>query len=275
MLVSQTLEGYRNYLTNIRGFSHRTVEQYVWWVGRFPDCYTKDISVNSIEDFIIQLKQEGNKTNSVACFITAIKSYLKYCNKHQIKTIPYSEVEAPRRVNPIRGYLEPEEIKELFKYLYTARDKLLFTMLYESATRIEEICNLDVEHIKGSNFTVMGKGNIPGQCSMSDETSWSLHGYLSLMRIKSGPVFTTNIGSRVSPSTMRGILSVAARKAGLGRVHPHMLRHSQATSLMNAGMDIYTVSRVLRHKHLSTTQIYLHMSDSRVTEEHNKYRPKI
>jgi site-specific recombinase XerD len=158
--------------------------------------------------------------------------------------------------------MERSESDELLKKTYSEsiRNGFLIEMMLKTGLRVSELCSLNVSDVKNFEMTVTGKGNITRFIPLNHLKD-SIQQYL-LFRNGSDlePLFMSRKGNRLSTNEVRLIV-----KKHLS-THPHSLRHSFATNLLQSGADIHVVSKLLGHQDLSTTAIYLHSSRARMEE---------
>ncbi len=145
------------------------------------------------------------------------------------------------------------------------RDAALLELLYGCGLRVSEASNLDREHVSMSNRTalVWGKGSKQRQTPLGAKAHAALRAYLTAAPNDSGPLFRNARGARLSPRSIQRIVHTYAGRAGLrDDVHPHTLRHSYATHLLDGGADLRVVQELLGHSTPSATQVYTHVSQS-------------
>jgi integrase/recombinase XerC len=170
--------------------------------------------------------------------------------------------------------------------LWPARDKALILAMYSGGLRISELAALSLKNIDSDlgGGRVLGKGGKERQIFFSDEAREALTAYLPERgaRLKAlGPegksptdrLFVNHKGGPLSVPGIRWIISRYAERSGLEKIHPHSLRHSFATHLVNSGCDIRVVQELLGHASLSTTQRYTHVNMERLKDVYAKAHP--
>jgi integrase/recombinase XerD len=163
------------------------------------------------------------------------------------------------------------------------RDRALVELLYASGLRVSEVCgarleNLDLER---GFIRVVGKGNKQRLVPVGGRAREALEAYLSsarpalVSRRTGGEVFLSVRGRRLTPQRIWQLVSALGRRAGLEReVHPHMLRHSFATHLLEGGADLRIIQELLGHADISTTQVYTHVDSKQLHRAHRRFHPR-
>ncbi|MBA7560508.1 hypothetical protein ES695_03565 [Candidatus Atribacteria bacterium 1244-E10-H5-B2] len=161
------------------------------------------------------------------------------------------------------------------------RDYAILNLFYSSGIRLKELVNLDLKDIDidRSIVNVLGKGNKEREASLTDQAIKALKNYLKARNVwkgnKSKAVFLSRTGSRITKMNIQRNIERYGIEAGINKkVTPHMLRHSIATHLLNAGMDIRRIQGFLGHKSLASTQIYTSLISDKQKEEINRLHPQ-
>jgi len=163
------------------------------------------------------------------------------------------------------------------------RDNAIIYLLYASGIRLRELTGLDIADINLQNSTirVLGKGNkeriVPvGQtCIEHIKIYLRERGITNNCHAYNVPLFTGQSSKRINPRTVQRVIADRLRSVGEGiNVHPHMLRHSFATHLLNNGADLKAVQEMLGHKNLSATQIYTHVSIDKLRAAYKQAHPR-
>ena len=262
-LAPRTVEAYRRDLAHVAA-----------WLGRSPATASAD----DLAAYVAQLRADGLAATTIARRLAAIRSYFR----HQVLVgarddNPAAQVELPKRRRALPRTLSPGEVERILDAAMgttplAIRDRALVELLYGGGLRVSEATGLDKNSVDLENRFVrcIGKGNkervVPiGREAVSALTRYLAHGRAHLERHPRPELF---LNARGGPLTRAGvflILRKLAEKAGLepGRVHPHLLRHSFATHLLEGGADLRAVQEMLGHADLATTELYTHVSDKR------------
>jgi site-specific recombinase XerD len=170
---------------------------------------------------------------------------------------------------PLPHFLSNDDVNKLIRAATNARDRALLEFLYATGCRSGELSNVRLENIywgEISTVRVLGKNRKERTLFFGRRAKQALREYLGTRQ--EGPLF-----GPLRQQTVQRIVSQTARRAGLERVYPHMLRHSFATVLLDRGVDIRHTQELLGHASLSTTQIYTHTTTSRLREIYAKAHP--
>lgn len=304
MLVSKLKTDFLEYLEIEQNRSQKTIQNYDHYLTRLLDFAGDDIKVSDIDTELLRkwrlwLNRLGTNTsdelnkNTQNYHLIALRSFLKYCSKRDIKALAPDKVELAKVVRKQVTFLSPEEIERLFrqpdaKTLAGARDRAILELLFSSGLRVSELVGLDKDHInlKRREFMVRGKGQKDRPIFISPEAADWLINYLDKRDDNLKPLFirTGNTGKTTDTSgdyyrlTARSVQRLVSRYALLAgitkKVSPHTLRHSFATDLLMNGADLRSVQALLGHSNIATTQIYTHVTDPHLKEVHQKFHGK-
>ena len=171
--------------------------------------------------------------------------------------------------------LSKEEINRMFETTLNIRHRLILMFLYYTGIRLDEIVNLkweDIDFQRGTIHLKTAKGDKERVVFFHEKLKTFIE-YFNLK--KDGYVFLSNFGKKYNKRTIQKIVSNAAKKAGISKkVTPHILRHSFATHLLEAGADIRHIQKLLGHSNLQTTQIYTHINKERLKSIHKMFHPR-
>jgi site-specific recombinase XerD len=219
---------------------------------------------------------------SVTRKVSTIRSFFKYLRASgQIENDPFFGVTGPRAPKRLPRYLLPDEIVRLVHAAdgpeaADLRDRALLELLYAAGLRVSEVTGLDLAdlNLRDRVVRVRGKGNKERIGVFGEPAARALGAYLEEARpdllaaaprgASNSALFLNRFGGRLSDRSVQTIVRKYATKAGLrSEVHPHLLRHSFATHLLDAGADLRVVQELLGHESPNTTQVYLHVTESR------------
>lgn len=197
-----------------------------------------------------------------------LKEYLNMTN-------PLNKVERIKVRNKVRDHVTLDEYKQIIKYLEQQKDYrglALFSLFYSSGIRVNEAHRLNKNDIDFENneFDVMGKGDQGRTCIFSDEAKGYIIQYLNSRDDNLEALFVSHMGNRWSVSSIQQYVKNTAKKAGVKKnVHPHLLRHGTAMLLLDNGLPLDEIQKVLGHRNINTTQIYARTSMKRVKKDVN------
>lgn len=230
--------------------------------------------------FLTELYQQQLSRKSVSRKLSSLRSFYKFLEREEIVTTnPFFRITLPKASKPIPQFLYTEELKPLFEvndltHPLGQRNQAIIETLYATGIRVSECQGLtldDIDFSIGSMF-IRGKGKkeryvLFGQFAETALKTYLNDGRKELLNRSNQPSDVVFLNARGNPLTTRGIqmiLKNIVKKAALTvHVHPHKLRHTFATHMLNEGADLRTVQELLGHENLSSTQIYTH-----VTKEH-------
>lgn len=293
---------YLEYLEIEKNRSQKTVENYDHYLRHFldfieekfkitePEKITLDI-VRKYRIYLNRLKVDNKnlKISTQNYYVIALRGFLKYLAKRDIKSLTAEKVEVGS--NPSRDveFLESQEVERLLSSvkgedLASLRDRSILELLFSTGLRVSELVSLDREHLnlERQEFSVRGKGDKIRIVFISNQAKKYLEKYLSKRRDIDPAVFIrlgknlanafTENGLRLTVRSVQRIVKKYSLKAGIVKdVHPHTLRHSFATDLLQNGADIRSVQELLGHSNITTTQIYTHITNQALREVHKKF----
>lgn len=278
-MEDERVERFFAYLFSARNYSPTTIRSYRWYLNKYFDWLDgsiDQITLASIEDFIVHEKSSGKKQNSIVCFVNCIRALVRYLNKHGWDNVSLEMIETPRRERVEVAYFTSDDINKVLSVIGRERDRLVILIMYTSGVRVSEIVQLSVENIHGNRFTVMGKGNKPRSCFMDEAVAERLHEFLRCEMIYEGLVFRSTTGVPIQKPAINYLVRNAVNKAGIQKkLTVHSLRHGFATAALENGADVRTVQELLGHDQIQTTMRYLHVTDKRKQDTHQLYAPKL
>lgn len=291
---------YLEYLEIEKDRSQKTIENYDHYLERFLKwakiSSPSDITDDLVRSFRLQLNRQTDEKGKPLKKITqnyhviALRNFLKYLAKRDIKTLAAEKIELGKTLRQEVEFLESDEVDRIFEAaggadLKSWRDRAILELLYSSGLRVSELTNLnrDQVNLKTQEFSVRGKGGKIRVVFISDKAKAALEKYLE-KRPDIDPAIFVRIGIkhlekkskkdnlRITPRTVQRIVKYYALKAGIVKdVHPHTLRHSFATDLIQNGADIRSVQEMLGHSSVTTTQIYTHVTNKQLKEVHKAF----
>ncbi|HBQ85937.1 MAG TPA: site-specific tyrosine recombinase XerD [Syntrophomonas sp.] len=279
-LSANTQAAYRRDLHKLAGFLHERYDREV-----DVDCITKQ----NIMDFLTGQLEEGAATSTLARTLSSIKTFVKFLLlEEKIELNPVSDLETPRVKRSLPRVLTVAEVDRLMeqpdvlKHL-GLRDRAMLELMYGTGIRVSEMLSLQKEDInmRVGFLRCMGKGMKERIVPVNQTAIDWVRRYLVRSRnyLVKNPMERTlflNVrGNKMSRQGYFKILRGYADKAGIKKeVTPHTLRHSFATHMLENGADLRAVQELLGHSDISTTQIYTHLTQSRLREVYQQYFPR-
>ncbi len=279
----------RNYTNDLLGNYKRGAEKGFFQFLKLKKIASLgEVDRHILRDYIAWLMEQGVVRASVARKLSAIRSFYRYLMREGIlSTNPLENASSPKLDRRLPSFLTTEEMKRLLEApdLSTPqgqRDSAFLELLYASGLRVSELANLNLGQVDldTREVRVWGKGAKERIVLMGEPAARALTDYLNEARPrllgekKSNAVFLNRYGGRLTERSVQSILEEYANITGIGRkVHPHMLRHTFATHLLDGGADLRVVQELLGHASLSTTQIYTHVSKSQAKKVYLSAHP--
>jgi tyrosine recombinase XerC len=293
--MQEVFNRYINYLDAERNASHYTVRNYTHDLLDFFS-YLKSKKISSLNEvnrqvlrgYLSHLMKEGFAKVSISRKLSAIRSFYHYLLREEfVATSPVADTSSPKLDKRLPKFLTPEETVRLLEAPDSStalgqRDRALIELLYASGLRVSELVSLDLEQINldTNEIRVWGKGSKERVVLMGKPAATALASYLSqgrpqlLGKKKSYALFLNRDGGRLTERSIQRILGKYTRVAGIKkRVHPHLLRHTFATHLLDGGADLRVVQELLGHASLVSTQIYTHVTQSRARKVYLSAHP--
>ncbi|GIN83711.1 tyrosine recombinase XerC [Heyndrickxia sporothermodurans] len=280
----------RNYSEYTVRFYRQDIEHFFLFMIEQGISNLDDIEYFNARLFLSTLFENGYNRSSLARKISSLRSFYKFLMREKVvKENPFALLSQSKKQMRIPKFFYEEEMEKLFQvcsgetYL-DVRNLTLLEILYATGIRVSECANIKVKDIdlEFDTILVKGKGKKERIVLFGNYANVALKDYIN----KSRPMLMKNalnheylfVNFRGNPLTERGIrhiLSDIISKAALtGKMHPHMLRHTFATHLLNNGADLRTVQELLGHENLSTTQIYTHVTKEQLRKTYLSHHPR-
>jgi len=275
-LSAHTIAAYTNDLSKLKAFGdHRKIDSW------------KNLNIDLARLFAMSLNSSGLNGRSIARILSSSRSFFNYLLRENLidQYNPFEGVKAPRAGKKLPETLDPDAVLKLLEAKVDTplllRDLAMLELFYSSGLRLSELVSLDIDSINADEKTVrvVGKGNkeriVPvGGFAIKAIDRW-LNQRSALAKINQNALFITNAGSRISHRTVQQRIKDWARKSSIGRnVHPHMLRHSFASHLLESSGDLRAVQEMLGHANLSTTQVYTHLDFQHLSKVYDAAHPR-
>lgn len=286
------------YLKYQRDYSDKTIESYKREIDHFvnfmkeEDFFSFDeVQYRFLRGYLTRLYENNLSKNSINHKMSSLRSFYRYLMKKDIvKDNPFLLIESQKTPKRNPDFLYPEEMMELLDSIQTTdelgkRNKAILELMYASGLRNSEVVNLQLQDVDLQNqlLLIHGKGNKDRYVPFHDYALDALLVYLQEARsglmVKANEehsyVFVNNRGNQMSNRGLQDIIDrICFNYDATKKIHPHTIRHSFATHLLNAGADLRTVQELLGHENLSTTQIYTHITSERLQEVYQKAHPR-
>ncbi|HEY6239742.1 MAG TPA: tyrosine recombinase XerC [Burkholderiales bacterium] len=236
---------------------------------------------------VSQLHARGMSGRTIATVISGWRGFFNWLVKHRdFPHNPCAGLRAPKSPKALPKALSPDLMARLLEAPTAgpaqSRDKAMFELFYSSGLRLAELVSLDVadgEGMRRAEVTVTGKGAKTRTVPVGSKACGAIAVWLAERDRLAGPgetaLFVGARGRRIAPSSVRYALAQWARRLGLPQhVHPHMLRHSFATHLLQSSGDLRAVQEMLGHSSISTTQVYTHLDFQHLAKAYDAAHPR-
>lgn len=251
-------------------------------------CAPTEIGARALRRHVAVLAADGLAPSTVARRLASFRSFFTMLRKQgEISQNPAELLSAPRRTQRLPDVLRTDEIGTLLDRIPATsplelRDRAVFELAYAGGLRAAELTDLDLGSVDfdSEQVRIEGKGGktrvVPiGEPAVKAISEWIARGRGTLASTDEPALFVSRTGRRLSTSDLRRRLSVWSAKAGLPPgVHPHSLRHSFATHLLDGGADLRAIQELLGHASVSTTQIYTKVESERLRSAYSKSHPR-
>jgi len=254
-------------------------------------CHVKDVDHQVVRLFLTTLYDRNLARTSVSRTLSCLRSFYLFLERENvIDSNPFTHVTLPKQTRKIPSFFYQEEVEKLFEISNLddplgQRNQAIIEILYGTGIRVSECQSLrlnDIDFFIGT-ILVQGKGNkeryVPfGQYAKTALDTYINDGRNKLLNKGNNQTDILFLNARGAPLTTRGIryiLDKLVKDAALTlEIHPHKLRHTFATHMLNEGADLRTVQELLGHENLSTTQIYTHVTKDRLRSVYMKSHPR-
>lgn len=296
MNAERALKEYLNYLAIERGCSRNTVGAYKRDLERYLASLNKqgvtepdDIRREHIEAHIRELQDQTLAASSIERAVSAIKGFHRFMVAERItKQHPAADLPLPKKPERLPDVLSREQAAALCDQPFAQtgagqRDHAIVEVLYGCGLRVSELCDLELSrvYLEEGLVRVVGKGNKERMVPIVGSAARVLTDYLEHWRgdlvsskVSCSNVFLNQHGRRLSRQSVHAIVAKAGAVIGVKDLHPHTLRHSFATHMLEGGADLRIVQELLGHADISTTQLYTHLDRSHIRAVYLEAHPR-
>ena len=289
---------YLNYLIFERHYSDLTKKAYEIDINDFLKFMNinhnfnsfNDVTYKDIEAYLTYLNEDRKLSkNSISRKISSLRAFYTFLLKNKyIKDNIFKNIEIKKRTKYLPQFLYENEINDLIDSIdgcssLDERNHALLELLYSTGIRVSECSNLKIKqlNLKNKFILIHGKGNkdryVPfGNYALNSMNRYLKDGRLRLLKNRDNDyVFLNNHGNKISVSGIQYIIKKICKNSKLNiNIHPHVLRHTFATQMLNNDADLRTVQELLGHSSLSTTQIYTHVTMEHLKKDYFNYFPR-
>jgi integrase/recombinase XerC len=294
--MQQDIERFVGHLADERRLSRHTVANYQRDLQQFiAFCQQQNVShwgqvkPKLLRQFVAQQHRRQKTGRSIQRYLSSIRTFYKYLMREGVADHnPADGVQAPKTEKRLPDVLDVDQVQNLLNQAMqssddplVARDFAMMELLYSSGLRLSELVGLNLTDIDlvAAQLRVTGKGDrmreLPiGRFALDALNAWLVHRRVLAVGDETA-VFTTLKGKRLSQRTVQQRLKQWGMRTGVSdHLHPHRMRHSFASHLLESSGDIRAVQELLGHKNISTTQIYTHLDFQHLAEVYDKAHPR-
>lgn len=298
LIDDEDLNDFLTYLTKIKKYSSHTSSSYGEDIASFliflkeADKTKAQVDKEVIRLFLLELRSRELSHTTIKRYLAALRHFYNYLYKYKgYGSNPFETISSPKKEKKLPSYLS---YKEMIQFLdlnekrtddLKERDQAILELMFSSGLRASEVIGCKVADFSFSERTlrVLGKGDKERIVPFSHKAKRDIETYINNTRHQflvdkkdEGYLFLSNHGNKLTERGLEHIISQAATKAGFSlKVHPHMIRHSFATYMLNRGMDLRVLQEILGHSSISTTAIYTHISLEDLKKTYDRCFPKI
>jgi integrase/recombinase XerC len=289
--VYKDLNLYINYIAEVKNLSRNTTSSYKRDLEKLSK-YLQSINIvtySAIDEAVCSgwlgsLYASNNNPKSIQRHLSSAKGFFKFLKKNSIvESSPFDLITAPKAPSYLPEVLSPEDVSQLLNFKpgdsLEIRDLAIIELIYSSGLRVSEAANINLEDFEEemSFLRILGKGSktrlVPiGRYAKAAIENWILE--RSKFSGESSALFINLKGSRLTVRSIQLRLKRLSLKQGLPPIHPHMLRHSFATHMLESSGDLRTIQELLGHSSLSTTQIYTKLDYQHLVKIYDQAHPR-
>jgi len=298
-LVNQTAKAtFLQYLITERHYSELTKKAYEEDITHFElfldqtgDTDFSSVTLQDVRIYLGELNEKGLSRNSVSRKISSLRAFYQFLLKNQlVKDNPFSYIHLKKKTLRLPKFFYEKEMDALFEAVkgegpLDFRNEAILEVLYGTGTRVSECSGIKLKDIDFdlSVLLVHGKGNKERYVPFGHYAAVAMREYMEQSRTplmskykKSHEfLFVNHHGDPITATGIEYVLNQVIKKSSLtSDIHPHMLRHSFATHLLNNGADMRTVQELLGHASLSSTQIYAHVTKEHLQKNYRQFHPR-
>lgn len=287
MQVEDQTQRFLDYLRFEKHYSANTISAYqrdIKKLQTYLDIPLNEVRSHHINGFVGHLHASGLSPRSIQRSLSSVRSLFTFLEKAKVvKANPAALNKAPKARPKLPSTLDADQAAQLFAFEpkndLEKRDRAIMEMFYGSGIRLAELVGINIQDLDlaGGFVTVTGKGNKTRQVPLGSFCVEALRQWLDCRDLiePGAPLFTAGKTRRISPRTVQQRLKrLAIVQLGSSQLHPHMLRHSFASHLLESSGDLRAVQELLGHADISTTQIYTHLDFQHLAKVYDAAHPR-
>jgi integrase/recombinase XerC len=292
-MFKQELIAFNEFLRSEKQLSIHTQTNYQRDLQKFCDYCTQhnltsleNIQSNNIRQMVAQLHRQGLAGKSLSRWLSAMRSFFEFAIRKQwIKNNPADAIQAPKSPKKLPKTLDVDQTAKFVEVVgestLATRDRAMLELMYSSGLRLAEVVGLNLQDIdlSDSMVTVLGKGSKTRMLPIGSHAIAALKIWLvdrkQFLKDEESALFITQRGKRITPRAVQMRMQQLSLQQGMDTpVHPHMLRHSFASHMLESSSDLRLVQEMLGHANISTTQIYTHLDFQHLAKVYDQAHPR-
>lgn len=288
------LQAFLEYLRYERRYSPHTAENYerdllqfsAWLARQETPVILNAVLEYQVRQWISQLHRQGISSSTIQRKLSSLRSYYNYRIKHKLQSVnPAIDIRAPKDTKHLPQTLDIEQVTQLLNIqgddFISVRDKAILELFYSSGLRLAELASLQIGSVNLDEASVMvvGKGNKARQVPVGSHAIKALRHWLIVRAHyasqQTNDLFTSKQGKAIGHRNIQLRINHWQKKQGIPQsIHPHKLRHSFASHLLQSSGDLRAVQEFLGHSDISSTQIYTHLDYQHLASVYDKAHPR-
>ena len=289
--ILNDIKEYLLFVSQVKNLSKNTTSAYERDLKKLAK-FINDLNLSNYSEinneicsaWIGNLYSQDNNPRSIQRHLSSAKGFFRFLKKNNlIESSPFELVSAPKSPSNLPEVLSPEDVEQLLNFkpssLIEIRDMAIIELMYSSGLRVSEAVNVNMDDFEEDMtfLRILGKGAktriVPlGKFALNAINNWIIE--REKIITKSEALFLNLKGTRLSIRSVQLRLKKMATKQGLPPIHPHMLRHSFATHMLESSGDLRTIQELLGHSSLSTTQIYTKLDYQHLVKIYDQAHPR-
>lgn len=289
----EPLEGFLSYLASEKRHSPRTcgsyrddLRRFLAWIEQQPAPAWRAITSHDLRRYVAQLSRDGLGGRSIARHLSAIRRFYEYLLREHLATDnPALDIRAPRAGKRLPRVADFDQLNHLLDATpedpLEIRDLSMFELMYSSGLRLSELAGLNLHSVdfRGGEVRVLGKGSKERILPVGRKALEALERWLETRRTMASEgesaLYLSRRGDRLSTRSIQSRLSRWGLVKGADqRLHPHLLRHSFASHMLESSGDLRAVQELLGHADIATTQVYTHLDFQHLAKVYDQSHPR-
>ena len=285
--INQSISSFSEYLLYQKGLSQNTVDSYTSDLTKLSKyLQNQDLSKTNIDNFFIDMSKFNYSVSTKKRMHSSIKNFLKYINENEdYESIDISDIKlkSSKKLPEVLSITDIESMINFYNHetYLDSRNRTVIDVLYSTGCRVSELCDINISDIDLDEkyLKLKGKGSKQRIVPIGSMLYKNLMQYLNLretfLQNRGEPLFLSKSKNKLDRTAVFRIIKKTAKNISLQTdVHPHTLRHSAATHMLEGGCDLRTVQEFLGHSSVSTTQIYTKVTKEFLEEAFTESHPR-